>query len=123
MSAPTAPVVAVRASVVVGAVVAASATAAEGKAGTEGVVVGFRASVVGWRPLAGRWGLEGVVLGAFLGWGTGVFAGFLVVGSSERVCGGCGVEVGDPVPEGVGGLIEVADVRHDGGCLMLLYGR
>ena len=94
-TAPAAPVVIVGSSVVVGAMVVrgtASALAAEGEAGTEGtkgVVMGFRASVIGWGPLTrrGRWGwaLEGVVMRAFLGWATGIFAGFRVVGSSEGV--------------------------------------
>ena len=94
VTAPAAPVVVVGASVVVGAVVVrgtASTMAAEGEAGTEGVVMGFRASVVGWGGLTGRWGLEGVVLRTFLGWATGFFAGFWVIGSSEGVCGGCRV--------------------------------
>ena len=91
-SAPAAPVVVVRTSVMGASAVVrgtAPAMASEGEAGTEGVAVGFRASVVGWGALAGRWGwgwrLEGVVVRAFLGWGTGFFAGFWVVGSSEGV--------------------------------------
>ena len=126
---PAAPVVVMGASVVVGAVMrgAASARAAEGEAGTEGVFMGWRTGEVGWwwwwwRPLAGRWGwmLEGVVAGPFWGWGTGFFTGFWVVGGGEGVGGGCGVEGGDPVPEGVGGLIEEADVRHRCCCVLLL---
>ena len=91
-SAPAAPVVVVGTSVMGASAVVrgtAPAMASEGEAGTEGVAVGFRASVVGWGALAGRWGwgwrLEGVVVRAFLGWGTGFFAGFWVVGSSEGV--------------------------------------
>ena len=123
---PAATVVVVGATVMVRAVVVrgtASARATEGEAGAEGVFMWWRAGEVGLgglRSLSGRWGrsLEGIVIGAFWWWGTGFFVGFWVVGGRERMGGGCGIEGGDPVPEGVGGLIEEADIRHCGCCLV-----
>ena len=43
-------------------------------------------------------------------WTTGITAGLGVVGCEEGVGGTLAFEAGDPVPEGVAGLVEIADV-------------